>query len=59
MLWNRLADPPYELKMEADKLLDEWVNSDYDLPFREYLMEHGSERLKDYLQEMSGIKDEG
>lgn len=54
----RLAEPPLELQAEADRLLDEWTETDSHLPFDEYLNIHASPSVLEYMKMMAGISDE-
>jgi hypothetical protein len=58
MTMFRLADPPREIEEEADRLLDEWAEIDTPLSFDAYLERFSSQKVKDYLAMMAGIRDE-
>ena len=53
----RIVDPP-EIQEEMKKLLDAWMKipEEESLKFEDYLQEHCSERMKEYLREYDKIR---
>ena len=54
----RRADPPPEIEAEANRLADEWVDTDTPLSLDKYIYQNGSKELKLYCDMMDGVEDE-
>lgn len=50
--------PPKEITEELERLLDEWIAVNDDRPFEDYFDEHGSDKIKAYMEERAGVEDE-
>ena len=54
----RLAGVPPELQEEFNRLLDEWAALDEDIEVEDYFKEHGSDKMKAYLEERDRVENE-
>ena len=55
----RRVGPPPEIEEEQNRLADEWVEIDTSLSIEEYLYRFGSKELKEYMDSMEDVSDEG